>query len=1026
LMPSPASPKDAILQSLNDAQRRAVSSDAATVAILAGPGSGKTHTLTSRVAWLIDHVGYRPEDVVVATFTVKAAREMKERIGRALGDGREKKIVLGTFHSISRRYLAAYGSKIGLSQKFGIADDNDSRNIISRIIKRLQLQIEPPAARSWISKKKSGGTDGQSATAKKQAAARVPGTGLQELQTCYDEYQAQLQRSNLLDYDDLLVRCVELLQKFPSCVSNVQTVLIDEYQDTNGIQYELMKLFAQKRNRITVVGDPDQSIYGWRSAEIRNLWRLLREFPQTDEVSLEENYRSSQSILSLSLEVIKQDTKRYQKALKPVHSRGSRPVLRRLKSASAEGEWIVSEIKRIVLMSGNMLTHGDVAILLRSAALSRQVESALGKAGIKYKMVGGHKFYDRAEIKILLDYLRIIYQPENNDALARIMNVPKRGVGDGTIKSLIEEAEQSSTSLWVLLTKHCRGVKAAKTKITKHMEQRISGGLIRLIEGMRKRAADAALDATNTPCGLVELINHLLKALEFEKFLQASHPDDHEKRWENVQEFLNLAADFVRDQQTVEEALPEIEGLQQAVDAEVLPRFLANVSLASDAQTGEDSDSKPPVTISTIHAAKGLEWPVVFVPAVYNGSIPHMRSEDDDEERRLLYVAMTRAQSLLYLSCPLYGTNGNGERCELSPFIAPLSNGFAKKGPSLERQVLQQIANIVRRKLPPDEAIFGALPPMYSPADDLFPVDPEQQPQQQQQQQPSRNAGDWGGPHADKHRSKRPKFTAATGGHDNGEEPEWKKEYATTMENSSTFTVAALPGFVSAGAHQAAITAANMAAEAEAKAEKAIKRATTKRPADQKSILGFVNNTTTTSREPSSHSGPTARPPVANPGSLPQQMTRPVNNGPTYGQFGSRDIRANPPAPVLKPEFAAHKLSMAKNHTRPPQLPPSPANQRKHYACFSSSPPRSGLNGEAAEATDDPGAAAENEPPPEPTRPATCMHSTTFNVPNGLRGGFKRPAGLGRETITPMAQLRKPFKPLTMSRPGMSRPGPGR
>ncbi|KAF6840954.1 ATP-dependent DNA helicase srs2 [Colletotrichum plurivorum] len=215
---------------------------AATVAILAGPGSGKTHTLTSRVVWLVDNTGYAPQDVVVATFTVKAAREMKERIGRALGGGREKKIVLGTFHSIARRYLAAYGRRIGL--------DGSGR--------------DPPESR--------------------------------DLETCYREYQSHLERSNLLDYDDLLTRCVELLQKHPSCVANVQAVLIDEYQDTNGIQYELMRLFAQARERITIVGDPDQSIYGWRSAEIKNLYRLLRDYPDAEEVSLEENYRSSQAI----------------------------------------------------------------------------------------------------------------------------------------------------------------------------------------------------------------------------------------------------------------------------------------------------------------------------------------------------------------------------------------------------------------------------------------------------------------------------------------------------------------------------------------------------------------------------------------------------------------------------------------------------------------------------------------------------------------------------------------------------------
>lgn len=718
-----------ILQSLNPAQARAVSSDAATVAILAGPGSGKTHTLTSRVVWLVDHVGYRPEDVVVATFTVKAAREMQERIGKALGNGREKKIVLGTFHSISRRYLAAYGRKIGLSQKFGIADDGDSRSLISRIIKRLQLAIDPAAARAWISKKKAKGTEPASASTRPQQPAKTP--GLQELETCYTEYQSHLERSNLLDYDDLLVRCVELLKKFPTCVANIQTVLIDEYQDTNGVQYELMRLLAQQRQRITIVGDPDQSIYGWRSAEIRNLWRLLRDFPGTDEISLEENYRSSQSILDLSLLVIQQDKKRYQKVLKPTHNKGTRPVLRKLRSASVEAEWIVSEIRRAILMSGEMLNYSDVAVLLRSASLSRHIESALGKAGVPYKMVGGFKFYERTEIKIIIDYLRVIHQPENNDALGRIMNVPRRGIGEGTVKNLIEEAEKSSLSLWDLLSKHCRGDRQAKTKITKHAEQKISGDLFKLLNGIRKRMAESASassDSSSTPFGLVEMISHLLTSLNFQKFLQDTQPEDHEQRWANVQEFVGLAADFVRDLDQLggDDKLPEIDGLEQSSETEVLPKFLANVSLASDAQKSEEGqEDKPLVTISTIHAAKGLEWPIVFIPAVYTGSIPHSRSEDSDEERRLLYVAMTRAQSLLYLSYPTYSSGGNGDRNELSSFVEPVSRSFAQKGPVFDRPILVQMSQILGRKLLPESTIFSSLPPMFTPGDDLFPVDPD-------------------------------------------------------------------------------------------------------------------------------------------------------------------------------------------------------------------------------------------------------------------------------------------------------------
>lgn len=374
-----------LLRNLNAAQRQAVTSTSDTLAILAGPGSGKTHTLTSRVAWLVDNVGYWPCNVIVATFTVKAAREMKERVAKALGEERAKRVVLGTFHSIARRYLLVYGEKIGLDKKFAIADDADSRAIIKRICQRLRLQLDPAYAKACISKKKTR-MPGDEPPA---PAKMMPPTPQDlDVERVFDEYQDHMRRTNLLDYDDLLVRGVELLQKHPECVRNVQTVLVDEYQDTNGIQYELTKLLASARGKITVVGDPDQSIYGWRSAEIRNLHRLLEQYPATATVALEDNYRSSRAILEASLEVIQQDSKRFKKVLKATHHKGTRPVLRTLETAAAEGEWIVGEIRRAIAMAGGMLKHDDIAILLRSASLSRHIESALGKGGIPYRMVG--------------------------------------------------------------------------------------------------------------------------------------------------------------------------------------------------------------------------------------------------------------------------------------------------------------------------------------------------------------------------------------------------------------------------------------------------------------------------------------------------------------------------------------------------------------------------------------------------------------------------------------------------------------
>lgn len=320
----------------------------------------------------------------MATFTVKAAREMKERIGKLLGNGLESKLVLGTFHSISRRYLTRYGHLIGVQKDFGIADSADSLAIIKRVCKRNNFTIDPKVARSRISGRKSrGGHSG-----KDKSKPGTKSVEVQEFDLCYEQYESALKISNLLDYDDLLLRCVDLLRNHPSCVSNVEAVLIDEFQDTNLVQFDLMRLFAAERKRITIVGDPDQSIYGFRAAEIKNYKRMLRQYPDTITIALEENYRSSGAILMSALNVIQQDTSRVEKSLMPTHTVGTRPVLRKLFNAYIEAEWIVTEIKRCQGMTGGLMDLNDYAILLRSSSLSRLIEASLGKAGIAYKMVG--------------------------------------------------------------------------------------------------------------------------------------------------------------------------------------------------------------------------------------------------------------------------------------------------------------------------------------------------------------------------------------------------------------------------------------------------------------------------------------------------------------------------------------------------------------------------------------------------------------------------------------------------------------
>jgi DNA helicase-2/ATP-dependent DNA helicase PcrA len=781
-------------------------------------------------------------------------------------------------------------------------------------------------------------------------------------------------------------------------VSNVQAVLIDEYQDTNGVQYDLMKLFSQKRHRITIVGDPDQSIYGWRSAEIKNLYRLLREYPETDEISLEENYRSSQRILDMSLQVIQQDKTRYQKVLVPVHNKGTRPVLRKLKSSFAEGDWIVCELKRVIAMFGGAIKNEDVAILLRSASLSRHVETALGKAGISYRMIGGHKFYERKEIKILLDYLRVVCQPDNNDALARIINVPRRGIGEATIKSLLEEAEKSKLSLWALLWRHCRGGLQAKTKIRASMEQKLNTELLKVVSALRQKVQE--LDCSDTMT-LVDVVDQLVNQLNFQKYLETEYQEDHEQRWANVQELLSLANDFERDHGNAEdEALPNINNVEQEKEESVLGKFLANVALAADAQVDDEKkDTASQVTISTIHAAKGLEWPMVFVPSVYEGSIPHSRAEDMDEERRLLYVAMTRAKALLYLSCPVYGSQGPGKRVELSPFVSSFAESFSNQGPSLNRPVVESVGSILGRAVPSEKSILDKLPAGFCFEDTQFPIDPCD----------SDNFGDAapGANGMQNTATKRQKTRHSSDGDAAAkQERPWKPDYATTMEQSAAFTMSSLPGFVSAGLHRTAIAASGVDAKPSHTAEyrgggaKQGAKTTTKRRPDQRSLLGFV----TTESKPAAAAASSVLP---RPGPTDYSLAR-------YQAAASRAARQAAPQPIfsnrtntaMEPELANHKIAEAKPISRPTVMETRQDPGSKRYACFSSSPAR--------QTSPEPQAEAQDAATVVSSRPATSFHSTTFSSINPARG-VRRPVGLGPPPS--MDRLRKPFKPLTINRP---------
>lgn len=591
------------------------------------------------------------------TFTIKSAQEMRQRIAKLIGNGLESRLILGTFHSVCRRYLAKYGHLIGLAKGFGIADSSDSKSIIKRIIDRLKLTIDIKKAQSRISSSKSRGIRSTDLVSQAAGSNYVD---QQEFVTVFEAYEAQLETSNLLDYDDLLLKCVDLLRQHPECVSNVEVVLIDEFQDTNIVQFDLMRLFAKFNKRITTVGDPDQSIYGWRSAEIKNLRRMQAQYPDTLVIHLEDNYRSSAAILLAAREIIEQDVSRPSRPILPTHCPGTVPVLRRLPTAEIEAKWIVSEIIRSMGMTGGLLKHADFAVLIRSAQLSRQIESAMGKAGVPYRMVGGKKFFERAEIKILLGYLQVVSQPNNSDALSRIINIPCRNIGLTTVKALLEEADLRGSSLWGLVRQTVQGHIRPRSKIAIKAE-RAMGVLVNIIVTVRNKVA--ALENPQFP---EDVLKYIVNKIGYRAYLERNYGLDHENRWANVEELMLQASDYnlsasEHTDWDANDMLPHIQGLEQAKGSagqEALSNFLANITLATELEREETSADgeavvKSQVTISTIHAAKGLEWPVVFIPSAYDGSIPHSRAEDMDEERRLLYVAMTRAQALLNISCPM-------------------------------------------------------------------------------------------------------------------------------------------------------------------------------------------------------------------------------------------------------------------------------------------------------------------------------------------------------------------------------------
>ncbi|KAK9239214.1 P-loop containing nucleoside triphosphate hydrolase protein [Lipomyces kononenkoae] len=460
-----SSPTHRLRLSLNERQLRAVTFPLKSqLQILAGPGTGKTKTLISRVIFLLSQ-GVHPSNIIVTTFTVKAANEMRERIAAMVGPSVASRLVLGTFHSIARRYLLKYGHLIGLPTGFQIADETDALHFIQSVLKEVNPESDKNDCRhvrNLISNLKSRSIPAGSHSVLEYTTP--------DMAQVYSLYQDKLAEANFLDFDDLLLKCMELLRANPLVVSNIQAVLVDEFQDTNVVQYQLMKFFAAKRSNITIVGDPDQSIYAFRAAESTNLMRMRQDFEGTSVVSLEENYRSSGHILNAALAVIKQDPERIQKTVLPNHDEGHMPVFFPARNTYMEARHIVKEVQRLIDLSCGMLKPHDFAILVRSARLTRPIESELTKAGIDYRIVGGFRFWEREEIKLLVSYL-VVVKSRRSPVLLDILNSPRRGIGSVMQAAILNHANAYQVPIWTAIERAIDGQVRVNAKVRASLKQ---------------------------------------------------------------------------------------------------------------------------------------------------------------------------------------------------------------------------------------------------------------------------------------------------------------------------------------------------------------------------------------------------------------------------------------------------------------------------------------------------------------------------------------------------------------------------
>jgi DNA helicase-2/ATP-dependent DNA helicase PcrA len=627
-----------ILEGLNPQQMQAVTAPPGAILVLAGPGSGKTRVLTHRIAYLIGALGVRPYSILAMTFTNKAAREMQTRVERLLG-GETQGLWLGTFHASCARILRREAEFLPVESNFVIFDADDQETLVKRAVRDLNLNeklYRPVSVHASISKAKNeliGPDDFPTTTYREEVVKRI-----------YQRYQALLTASNAVDFDDLLLYASKIFSENPllcqKYARRFEHVLVDEFQDTNEVQYTLLRQLASYYNNLFVVGDEDQSIYRWRGADYRNVLRFEQDYPKAVKVLLEQNYRSSQNVLDAARAVIDHNTNRTPKHLFSERGKGEKIVVYEAVDDHAEAAYVVDTIVQEITSRRGQ--GGDFAIMYRTNAQSRLLEEAFLRAGLPYRLVGAQRFYGRREVKDAICYLRLVYNPDDEVSLGRVINVPPRGVGDKTLVALQLRARQSNLGAGQVLLDLAKGPASAHWQAFTGRGAAVLADFAGLLSTWRGLKEQLPLPA---------LFDRILDDVGYHQFIDDAS-EEGQDRWGNVLELRRIAVEY------------EDRGL---VD------FLENIALVSDQDTLPESVNVP--TLLTLHAAKGLEFRYVFIIGMDEGLLPHSRSRDDPEEmaeeRRLFYVGITRAKDRVYLvRAERRSTYGPYEEAIASSFLA--------------------------------------------------------------------------------------------------------------------------------------------------------------------------------------------------------------------------------------------------------------------------------------------------------------------------------------------------------------------